>query len=181
MVTIKNKKIIAVDCDDVCLDLITNWVKKFNEDHQKNFKKETITDWDIGQFLTKSEKENFFKYIEDDEVYLTSSPVEGALDTILWLKEKYRVIYITAVDPQNCKFKWLLDHGFIEDESDLVVAYDKNLIRSSLLIDDKYENVVDRENAWLYSQPWNEKYDFENRVSDWADIRNKIQKGVIRI
>jgi 5'(3')-deoxyribonucleotidase len=181
LASIKDKKIIAVDVDDVCLDLVTNWVKKFNKDYQKNFKKEIITDWDIGQFLSPLEKINFFEYIKDDEVYLTADPVDNALDTILWLKEKYRIIYITAVDPQNCKFKWLLDHGFIEDEKDLVIAYDKNLIKSAILIDDKYENVKERNGGWLFSQPWNEKYKFKNRITSWANFKEKITKGIIRL
>lgn len=171
--------IIAVDVDDVCLDLVTGWIKKYNKEYGKNIKKETMTDWDFNKFLGKGERERFFQYIEDDEVFLEAKPIENALSIINWLKNDHRVIYVTANDPKNCKFSWLLKHGFINHIEDLVVAYDKGLILSNILIDDRYENVKDRNGGWLFSQPWNKKYNFKNRVNNWLHFKELIEGGQI--
>lgn len=173
--------IIAVDVDDVCLDLVTNWIEKYNVDYGDTLTKDQVTDWDITSFVKNEYRDAMLSYIRDDEIFLSATPIKNALETILWLKNKFRVIYVTANDPLNCKFKWLLDNGFIEGVDDLIIAYDKSLILSSILIDDKYENVKDRDGGWLFSQPWNKKYNFKNRVENWIDIKNKIQKGTIKL
>ena len=171
---------IGVDCDDVVLDLVENWIKLYNKDFNHNLKKESITDWSISKFVKRAAKKHIYSYIEKGEVFSTSKPVPNALETIQWLKELgHRVIYITANDPENVKFKWLLDNNFIDDIDDFVVAYDKSLILSDFLIDDRWENVKDRHGGILYSQPWNLKYEFENRVDNWQDFKEKFEKGLI--
>lgn len=173
--------VIAVDVDDVCLDLMPNWIKKYNFEYDDSLTKDDILDWNISKFVKEEAKERIYSYVKDDEIFLSASPIKNSLETILWLKEKHRIVYVTANDPLNCKFKWLLDNGFIESVDDLVVAYDKNLIKSSILIDDKYGNVVNRTGGWLFNQPWNKQYNFKNRVDNWLDIKEKIQKGIIKL
>ena len=175
------KPVIAVDIDDVCLNLIENWIRRYNEDFDDNLKKEDIKDWSIHVFVKKEAKDAIYEYVQSDEVFLEAEPVENSYKVITLLKKWSRVIYVTANDPMNCKFKWLLEHGFISSIKDFVVAYDKSLIKSDILIDDNFNNVKNRKGGWLFEQPWNLKYKFENRVKSWTDIQRKIENGTIRL
>jgi 5'(3')-deoxyribonucleotidase len=174
--------VIGIDVDDVCLNLVDNWLSKYNKDFNDNLEKNAITDWNIHNFVKEEAQKKFYEYIQDGELFLESEPVQNSLEVISWIKAKhYRVVYVTANDPANCKFEWLLQHKFLNKIDDLVVAYDKNLIKTDILIDDRFENICDRSGGWLFSQPWNKKYNFKNRVNDWIDVKNKIEKGIIRL
>ena len=173
--------IIGVDVDDVCLDLMSRWLSKYNYEFNDTVRVRDILGWDIHNFIKPEAHQRIYEYIEDDELFLSAKPVIGSLEVISWLKRHHRIIYITAHDPLNCKFTWLLNNGFIDSVDDLVVAYDKYLIKSTILIDDKYENVNHRDGGWLFTRPWNKKYDFKNRVKNWYDIKSKVRKGIIKL
>jgi len=112
-------------------------------------------------------------------VFWEAPPVRGALDGVNRLKDMgFRVIYITANNPFNIKQKWLKHHGFMQEDTDFIQAYDKSLIHANYLLDDKFENCRDFKHgqAWLFNQSWNRKYHFTNRVDGWNEFVNMIEK-----
>jgi len=174
-------KIIAIDVDDVCLSLIDNWLLHYNRDFKDNLTSDKIIDWNISKFVKPSAKKAIYEYAENAEIYKTAKPVKNALKGVNLIKEcGYRVIYVTANNPYNSKFDWLLKNEFLDDHKDFVSAYDKSLILANYLIDDKYENVIEfGGKGILFNRPWNEYFLCRNRVENWNDIINKIEEGVM--
>jgi len=173
--------IVSIDVDDVCLSLVDNWIKYYNKDFSDNLTVDKITEWDISKFIKPSAKKTIYQYVEKEDVYKTAEPVANALEGVNLIKEcGYRVIYVTANNPYNSKFNWLLKNEFLDNYKDFVSAYDKSLILADYLIDDKYENVIDFKGIGiLFNRPWNEYSLYHNRVENWDDIINKIEEGVM--
>lgn len=169
--------IIACDIDDVILDLVPTWLDAYNRDYNDSLTKDKLTDWNIASFVKPECGTKIYDYIAFSDIFYGSNPVVGALDGVNKFRSwDYRIIFVTANDPEGCKFPWLKEHGFIKDRKDFIVAYDKSLILADILIDDKYDNVISfpRE-AILFTQPWNEKYDYDYRSygwnGGWSDIK----------
>ena len=172
-------RIIAIDIDDVSLALVDSFLSTYNRKFKDNVKKESITDWNIDQFL-KPEANGFSKEcFSKPSVFKKAKPIEGALEAIEWMRsQNSRIIYVTANNPQNVKFEWLIKNGFLEDEKDFVVACDKSLILADYLIDDKFDNVNKfRGTGILFSRPWNMKYKYHKRIKSWNYFLKIIKKN----
>lgn len=173
----KNNKIIALDVDDTILDLMGMWLNYYNLDYGDNLSPESITDWSIDLFVKPECGKKIYDYIKEPYVFRASKPIDGALDGIKWLREKgFRVIYITASNPNGSKEKWLKENGFWETENDFYQAYDKSLIMANALLDDKFDNITNFKygQGYLFSRPWNLKFDYKNRVNSWDEFLREI-------
>jgi len=175
-----NKKlIIALDVDDVILDLVSNWIRIYNRDFNNSVRKEDVNSWDIGAIVRPEDRGAMYEYASNAEIFNTAPPVIDALEGVNLIKSYgHRVIYATANNPFGCKLPWLIKHKFLDSEDDLVTAYDKSLILADYLIDDKYDNVLAfKGKSYLFSQPWNEGLSFHNKVLNWRNIISKIKEG----
>ena len=166
--------IIAIDIDDVICNLVEQWVKEYNFDFQDNLTLDKITEWDISKFVKKECGKKIFRYIEDPTIYERVTIKKNTISAINKIKNNFdRVIFITAstVGAAGRKFSLLKEYNLIDDKKDYFECHDKSLINYSLLIDDRYDNVINnRENNILFNAPWNLKYDFKRRANDWSEI-----------
>lgn len=179
MIGWQKMRTLAFDVDDVILDLVTNWIKIYNRDYNDNAKVKDVTNWDIGRVVKPEAKQAIYEYSNHGEIYRTAQPMAGALEGIERLrKNDFRIIYVTASNPENVKFEWLTNYGFLDDKKNFVSAYDKSLIIADYLVDDKYENVLEfKGKGILFNRPWNKSHVFLNRVANWDDIANQFQSG----
>jgi 5'(3')-deoxyribonucleotidase len=168
--------LIALDVDEVCLDLSPTWLGFYNRDFDDHLKKEDLNDWAIHLFVKPEAKEAIYEYINKPEVFLESKPVAGALACVNYLKSKgHRVIYVTANNPMDSKKTWLRTHGFLISDNDFVQASDKSLILADILFDDNYKNCIHFQGtAYLLSAPWNKMYDYPFRVYGWDDFMSEV-------
>jgi 5'(3')-deoxyribonucleotidase len=163
---------IALDIDDVCLDLMETWLWMYNHDFDDHLKREQIIDWSISNFVKPVAKIAIYQYIEKPDVFDMSEPIDGALESVEKLRSLgHRIIFVTANNPKNIKYTWLCRYGFLTDNKDFVQAYDKSLIIADYLVDDRYDNVVSfNGQGVLINQPWNQQYDYPYRVKDIAEF-----------
>ena len=156
--------IIGVDCDDVVINLVPNWVAMYNEDYDDNLDINTITEWKIDSFVKCGN--DIYDYIHPTPEFLFNiydycEPIEGALDGIKSLRKiGFRIIYVTASNKMDFKYQWLEKYGFLDKRENFVQAFDKNLININFLIDDSWENVQSfiknpNKSAILFNAPWN--------------------------
>ena len=175
----KINDIIAVDIDDTILDLMSTWLSMYNADYYDNLQKNQITDWNIAQFVKPEARDAIYDYIHFSHTFTESIPIEYSWQGINLLKSMdFRIVYVTANNPDGCKYGWLKKYGFIENHEDFVHALDKSLIHCEYMIDDNYDNII---NGWgrgmIYNQPWNLKYEHYPKIKNWSefisDIKNK--------
>ena len=177
--------IIGVDCDDVVINLIPNWIAMYNEDYDDHLNVNDITEWKIDKFVKCGDE--IYDYIHttpDFNIYNHCEPIKGAWKGIKKLRKMgFRVIYVTASNRMDSKYDWLEKHSFLDKRENFVHAYDKTLINMDFLIDDRWENVQEfiqdpNKRAILFEKPWNtskkDNYDeVDNRYirkNNWKEI-----------
>lgn len=173
-------KTIAVDVDDVTLDLVPNWLNYYNKDFSDNLKKEDILTWDISKYVKPEAKKEIYHYTKKGEVFKTARPIIGAIKGIKEIKSwGYRIIFVTAGNPMNAKYEWLCKYDVLADKKDFVVAEDKSLIIADVILDDRWENVVKfKGKSFLMDAPWNRQYDTLHRVLNWNDFIMKLRNDI---
>ena len=179
--------IIGIDCDDVVINLVPNWVKMYNEDYDDHLDVNNITEWKIDKFVKCGDE--IYDYIHPTPEFLFNiydhcEPIDGALDGIKSLREMgFRIVYVSASNKMDYKYQWLEKYGFLDKRGNFVQAFDKTLINMNFLIDDNWENVQEiiqnpNKRAILFEKPWNtskkDNYDeVDNRYirkNNWKEI-----------
>ncbi|MBP9037714.1 MAG: hypothetical protein KBG38_08100 [Candidatus Cloacimonas sp.] len=175
---IKNK-VILIDVDDVTADLVSAWLMLYNKKYHDNLRKNQITDWNIAKFVKPECGAKIYEWIDTPEIYDIVKPIKNSLSSINILRENNnRVVFVTAstIGSSGRKFRWLNDNGFNVSIGDYVEAHDKSLINGDIMLDDGIHNCENTSAIpYLFTQSWNRKYQFDNRVLDWNDFMNKME------
>lgn len=159
-----NKLTIAVDVDDVCADLLTEWLRRYNRDHGDNLTPEDVDGWDLAPQVKTECGKLIYRYLHDDDLYLDIKPHPHALAAVeLMRRAGHRVLFVTScvVGSVDAKVHWLMDHGFLPHgnmQRDFIAASDKSLIRADYLIDDhvgNLEGLSERTRGILIERPHN--------------------------
>lgn len=166
--------IVAVDVDGVLCDLMKVWLDRYNKDYDDNLTNESLTGWEIIPFVKPECGVKILDYIEDPSIYDDAPIIKDALDGIEYIRSYgHRVVFVTAstIGHAGRKLTWLTDHKFLYDKKNYVEAFDKSLIEAKILIDDRYENVFsfqsgEKKIGYLFRQPWNKDYSF-NEIVSW--------------
>ncbi len=176
-----NFMIIAIDIDSTLADLTTEWLRCYNQDYGDHLSTGDLKAWSIHTIVKPECGEKIYDYLKDRTFYEPVQPYPGTLEVVRWLRERgHRVIFVTSTPPEGagCKLFWLRKHGFLPEghvAPDYYECYDKSLIRADLLIDDGYHNVEKFPgSSILFTQPWNEIYEWKHRAANWQEVRERV-------
>jgi 5'(3')-deoxyribonucleotidase len=177
-------KIIALDVDGVVADLLTNWLRWYNRDYNDDLKYTEIVRWETWEFTKPECGTKILEYLKNPRLYDDVLPMPGALDAIAKLRMNgYRVIYatVTPIETTGVKYAWLERYNLIEHMKDYIEVTDKGLIRASVLVDDRAENLGHFIGAKiLFDQPWN-RQGVSNKTHyahGWQEVVDIIQSKV---
>lgn len=143
----EKQRIIAVDVDDVCADLTTEWLNRYNNESGDSLTPEKLTGWEIDKQLKPGWRDRFYEILHDPEIYESVKPYKWAPEDVSRLKALGRVIFVTSSPVEHLagKLKWLIDYGFLKDDRSAIEDYipikHKWLIRADVLLDDHVLNV----------------------------------------
>lgn len=167
-----NKQIIALDVDDVVLELVSAWLHKYNVEHNDTLSESDIKTWDIGSYTKIGHR--MYDYLKDPMLYATVYPVKDSWLGVQTLKNmNYRVIYVTSstIQQSGTKYNLLYNTGYLNRREDYFEATDKSLIKCDYLVDDRIENV---ENAYgqgvVYTREWNKSLIGYPRLNNWMEV-----------
>lgn len=170
-------KVILIDVDNVVADLITPWLNWYNNTYVDDLKPQDITDWDIAKFVKPECGQRIYDFVSSPGVYYTVvKPVKHSRKVIKALQEKgNRVVFITAINDyvkDGVKLNWLNCNGFDVSPINYYEMNDKSNADGDLFIDDGWHNISSSsiKNSYLYTRPWNIKYEYDKRVSNWKEI-----------
>lgn len=170
-------RVILCDVDEVCADLMTEWVRRYNARWDDTLRPEDITDWDIVRFVKPECGSKVYNELRSgDDIYQGVEPIPGALEGIRELRRTARVVFVTScvAGSTDNKMRWLFRHGFLPREKtprDFIAARDKALVRGDILIDDAPHNVsAFPGRTILFSQPHNRAVAHSARANGWTDV-----------
>lgn len=155
--------IVGIDVDDVCADLLGEWLRRYNAGTGDNLLPDDLDQWEISKTVAEraavkrvneirnrigAGPYNIFEILQESDLYDHILPIPGARGAVKEMRDRgHRVVFITScvVGSMDQKVRWLQRYGFLDaghrSPADLVIAADKSLINADVLIDDHVKNV----------------------------------------
>ncbi|MBX4152232.1 5' nucleotidase, NT5C type [Paenibacillus lautus] len=172
------KKRAAFDQDNVIADLLSEWVRRYNNDYNDNLKPGQVNTWNWHHLCKPECGTKIYTYLDDPDLFLSLSIMEGSQEVLRELSYTYDIYIVTApFNPNNVvpKYQWLKENFPFLDEEKFVFTRDKSVIRAEYLIDDKPKNLETFQgNQILYAAPHNLKEDRFYRVNNWEEVRETL-------
>lgn len=168
----KMQKTILVDIDDTVVDLLGEWLRRYNLDYDDCVVKANITKWDMIPFVKESCGEKIYGYLRHPDLYECVELIDGAAEGIRELKELgFRVVFASS-GLHSGKEDLLFRHKLIDHRKDLVIAYDKSLIKGDILVDDGWHNIESFESGIgiLFDAHHNRQHSYGLRAHSWKDV-----------
>jgi 5'(3')-deoxyribonucleotidase len=160
---------LAVDVDDVLLDLVTAWLNRYNDEYKDNLEAEDITDWNLLKYVKPECGEKIYDFLTPS-IYEEVLPLPEAAEFVARLRENHYITYATSCGYSQVSKEYLEAKQLCLSQYDISRPEDewfpvaggiesKNRAPCHLLIDDRIENI----RAWhesgryglLFSRPWN--------------------------
>lgn len=140
------KPVIFVDIDGTVADSMFFWLECYNKDRGTRYAVSDIKEYHLSK--TFEDWETFEDYYHN---YRGVLPVDGSMEAIMQLREKYRIVFVTAGFGEEWLFSW-----FQPRAEDFMICRDRSLLRGYALVDDNPANLdVFIGQRFLISQPWN--------------------------
>ena len=174
---------ILVDMDDTLENLCAALVKYNNTRYGTSVNAEEIKDWDLKKAFPDLTSDEIFAALYKEDFWQTVEPLPGAVDYLFNLiKDDHDVFIVTAssFETMSTKNKYVLKRYFpYFDESNIIVAKNKQMIMGDVLIDDAPHNLVGGSYyGLLMSAPHNRKFDANRsgmlRVNSWEEAYKAV-------
>ena len=178
-----SKYTILIDMDDTIEDLVPAWVAWLNKKYGLMVDYNSVYDWNMSLTFPQLTKEQIREPLSLEDFWKTVKPKPDAIKYIQKLLEDgYKIKIVTASYYNTLTYK--VEHvlfkyfPFITWE-DVIVCYDKSIIKGTCLIDDGFHNLIGFSgNRILFDTSYNKKYDERKfnmiRVFSWEAIYEYI-------
>lgn len=159
---------VLYDLDGTMADLMTPWIKAYNEDFKDNLKTSEIIDWDIKKFIKQEARTKIFKYINEPDFYKKVKPINPIIEQAKSFILKGDLVGVCTSCSNNIemiksKLWWLHKYANFIPKANIMFVDNKGLARGDLLIDDRVKNIEDfllsnpNSRGIIIPQPHNEK------------------------
>lgn len=179
----KNCFTICIDMDDTIEDLLPNWLKWLEDQYNFPADYEQMKSWDILSMFPFLTCDQIYGPLFDREFWKRVKPKEGAVEYIKKLIDEGHDIYICTAshyDSVQHKFAEVLENYFpFIDYKHIIIAYNKQMIKCDIMIDDGYHNLIGGDYLKLlfdanYNRSFDEKEHNILRVKSWKEIYDTI-------
>lgn len=189
----ENKKILAVDIDDVIYPFVPSLIDYLDSNHKVKMSHEDFVEYDIRKVWgggPEEAEEIFQKYIKDSGIEI--APIKGAQQAIRKLAENYEIVIMTSRSSKNFPKTeaWLTQHfpDIFREVHLLGNKYDDDRYRRKAevckelgvhcLIDDHLPHVLETNEVGIKTllfgdYPWNQIHELPEeitRVHSWREV-----------
>lgn len=173
-------KTLMIDMDDVIT--IGNFNKYIEEFMGIKINMDEITNYYYVQDLVESKKDEFWKYVENKDLYKGAPLFEDCYDVLKKLNDKYDIYIVTSylwtdgidISGKNLGYKYYYLKEMLPfiDPSKYIFTTNKKLLKFDIKIDDKYENLENSDMKILYNSWHNNNIEYTDvtRVNNWKEI-----------
>ncbi len=176
---------ILVDMDDTIEQLLRAWVRGANEKYGRNVGYDDIVSWDVSAAYPGLTRSQVYDITMQPGFWKGVEPIPGAAESLQRLMAAGHDVYIVTATPHESvpeKMNEVLFRYFpFLSWNQVIIAYNKQLIRGDVLIDDGVHNLEGGDYIKiLMTAPHNRDYDAEAngmiRVNSWDEIEEVIKK-----
>lgn len=187
-------KRLLIDMDNCITDpLILEYINEFKN---TNYKLDEQTDFYLQNLVTRN-KEQFWKFLNEKNLYENAELKDNCYETLKELNEIYDIYIVTSylwkdgmIDASGNnlanKYNYLKEKlPFIKPEK-YIFTTNKNIIEADIGIDDRLNNLTHLNKKILFDAWHNKNITDEEletigavRVNNWLDILKILKEGII--
>ena len=167
------KKTIAIDMDNVIVDIETNWINFYEKEYGVQINKEDL--------LGIPEEEAFpdpvaaRALIHKPGFFRMTPAVPGAVDALLKLSADYHIYIVSAAmefpNSLKEKYEWLAEHCPFISWKNIIFCGDKSVVVTDYLIDDHLKNLdFTKGKPLLFTASHNVNVQKHTRVNNWQEV-----------
>lgn len=138
---------ILVDMDDTIENLSEIWVSYLNEKYGLSVNLDDVNDWNMAKFFPDIKPSAVYEALNDRELWEKVTPLPGAQDALLKLKEDGHEVYIVTSSyftTVEAKVLEVLEKYFpFIPWNHVIICSNKQMIRGDVMIDDAPHNLID--------------------------------------
>lgn len=170
---------ILVDMDDTIENLTEAWIRYAGRRCGEAVDPAAVTTWDPSLAFSRVTHEEMYALLEEDALYETVTPLPGAAGALKKLMEDGHRVFIVTASPHrviNAKLDIILARHFpFLSPKQVILTFDKSMIRGDVLIDDGPHNLeAFPGRGILFSCPHNRAYDAAAhgflRADSWEEL-----------
>lgn len=169
---------IAIDMDEVLADPIYKFIQLYNRDYGVPLDLILEPGNEIYQHVPEHAKDKWFDYINEKGFFRDLKPLEGSVEAVKKLQEKYDVYIVSAaMEFRNSlvdKYDWLAEHFPFITWRNIMFCGDK-IVDVDIMIDDRAKNFVGfNGRKLLFTSPHNLLLTDYERVNNWQEVLDKL-------
>jgi 5'(3')-deoxyribonucleotidase len=169
---------IAIDMDEVLADPIYKFIQLYNRDYGVPLDLILEPGNEIYQHVPEHAKDKWFDYINEEGFFRDLRPLEGSVEAVKKLQEKYDVYIVSAaMEFRNSlvdKYDWLSEHFPFISWRNIMFCGDK-IVDVDVMIDDRAKNFVGfKGRKLLFTSPHNLLLTDYERVNNWQEVLDKL-------
>jgi 5'(3')-deoxyribonucleotidase len=174
-----DRKIIAVDMDEVIADALGEHLSRYNRDFPNDFPEPlTIADLRgrrLWQAVPPARHAALDAYFRNEDFFRNLPVMPDAPRVLELLQSRYDVFIASAAmevpTSFTAKYDWLAEHFPFIPTSHIVFCGDKSILRADYLIDDNVRQLqAFHGEGILYTAPANINENHYRRVNNWLDV-----------
>lgn len=174
---------ILVDVDEVCADLLSEWLRRYNMEYGDTKTIEDMHYWDMTRNVYSHVGKEIYKYLDEPDLYDYVQVVPYAEIGVRMLRcAGHRVTFVTSCSSGQMakgKIEWLFRHGFIQDIEEVIVAKNKGMIRGDIMIDDYVENLRAFGGKGILMTRQYNKFDASYPHATWLSMPAIVERQVL--
>lgn len=169
---------IAIDMDEVLADPIKKFIQLYNRDYGVPLDLKIDAGSEIYHHLPKEINNKWFDYINEKGFFRDLPLIDGAVDGVKKLQEKFEVYIVSAAmefpNSLEDKFQWLAEHFPFIPWRNIIFCGDK-IVKTDIMIDDRAKNFIGFDGrTLLFSSPHNLLLTEYERVDTWQEVLDKL-------
>ena len=169
---------IAIDMDEVLADPIHKFIQLYNRDHQVPLDLIIKPGTEIFQNVPEDVNDKWFEYINEKGFFRDLPVIDGAVEAVRKLQEKYEVYVVSAAmefkNSLEDKFDWLNEHFPFISWKNIIFCGEK-IVNVDVMIDDRIKNFTDfKGRPLLFTSPHNVLITDYERVDNWQQVLDKL-------
>jgi len=164
--------------DEVLADPIEKFIALYNRDYGVPLDLQLAPGNEIFEHVPEHAKDKWFEYINEPGFFRNLTPIQGSIDAIRKLQEKYDVYIVSAaMEFRNSlidKYDWLAEHFPFISWKNIVFCGDK-IVCADIMIDDRVKNFAGfNGRKLLFTSPHNLLLTEYERVNSWQEVLDKL-------
>jgi len=148
-------KTILIDMDSIIVDIEEKWYGQYNATFGDNLTTEKIKTWDLDRFCKPSDQvpHPVFSILAQPGFFLDLPALPGALEGLRRLSDGgHNVMLVTSppnIPSMSDKATWIKTQmPWFNVHKNLILTYQKNLVKGDILFDDGPHNITRYRQAW---------------------------------